>query len=261
MESVDLERYGVGRLCDARLEARAALLHEALVANPGCRVRRIAGGVRRKEMGFTRFLRNPRVSPRALSQAMAGRVADRVEGRDVLAIQDTSQIVLGNREKARQGYGPVGKGGNLRGVLMHPVLAVDAASGDLLGLVDVEIWNRHGRKRVTKARTRPKAEENPGVGARGRFGRARFWPRRAASRRYRIGKATTSTISRIVPKTWIFSRASSTTGKSRPANRGRIQYYLGMSRVCRRLRVSRSMFPPLRAGRRAKRNWRYGSPL
>ena len=158
MESVDLERYGVGRLCDARLEARAALLHEALVANPGCRVRRIAGGVRRKEMGFTRFLRNPRVSPRALSQAMAGRVADRVEGRDVLAIQDTSQIVLGNREKARQGYGPVGKGGNLRGVLMHPVLAVDAASGDLLGLVDVEIWNRHGRKRVTKARTRPKAE-------------------------------------------------------------------------------------------------------
>ena len=158
VETVDLERYGVGRFGDARLEVRGALLHEALVANPGCRIRRIAGGERRREMGFTRFLRNPRVSPSALSQAAAARVADRVEGRDVLAIQDTSQIVLGNREKAKQGYGPVGKGGNLRGVLMHPVLAVDAASGDLLGLVDVEIWNRHGRQRVTKARTRPKAE-------------------------------------------------------------------------------------------------------
>jgi hypothetical protein len=156
MQTVDLERYWVGNFGDARLEARGAALHEALVANPGCRIRRVAGGERRKEMGFTRFLRNPRVSPRALSEAVASRVADRVEGREVLAIQDTSQIVLGNREKAKQGYGPVGKGGNLRGVLMHPVLAVDAASGDLLGLVDVEIWNR--KKRVTKARTRPKAE-------------------------------------------------------------------------------------------------------
>jgi hypothetical protein len=106
METVDLERYWVGDFGDARLEARGALLHEALVANPGCRIRRVAGGERRKEMGFTRFLRNPRVSPRALSQAAASRVADRVEGRDVLAIQDTSQIVLGNREKAKQGYGP-----------------------------------------------------------------------------------------------------------------------------------------------------------
>jgi hypothetical protein len=94
VETVDLGRYGVGRFGDARLEARGALLHEALVANPGCRIRRVARGVRRKEMGFTRFLRNPRVSPRALSQA-AARVADRVEGHDMLAIQDTSQIVLG----------------------------------------------------------------------------------------------------------------------------------------------------------------------
>jgi len=105
VETVDLERYGVGRFGDARLEVRGALLHEALVANPGCRIRRIAGGERRREMGFTRFLRNPRVSPSALSQAAAARVADRVEGRDVLAIQDTSQIVLGNREKAKQGTG------------------------------------------------------------------------------------------------------------------------------------------------------------
>ncbi len=158
MEAVDLNRYGVGRFGDARLEVRGALLHGALIAKPGCRVRRIAGGLRSQEMGFTRFLRNPRVNPRLLSQGAAARAADRVEGRDMLAIQDTSQIVLGNRDKAREGYGPVGKGGNLRGVLIHPVLAVDAASGDLLGLVDVEIWNRRGGQRVTKARTRPKAE-------------------------------------------------------------------------------------------------------
>ena len=109
-------------------------------------------------MGFSRFLRNRRVSVRALCEGAATRLADRIEGRDVLAIQDTSEIVLGGREKRKQGYGPVGRGGNLRGVLLHPVLAVDAASGELLGLADVEIWNREGGKRVTKARKRPRAE-------------------------------------------------------------------------------------------------------
>lgn len=85
-----------------------------------------------------------------------------------MAIRDTSQIVLGNREKARQGFGPVGIGGNLRGVLVHPVLAVDAASGDLLGLVNVEIWNR--RQRVTKpARKRTKAELISAARNRGKF--------------------------------------------------------------------------------------------
>ena len=65
-----------------------------------------------------------------------------MKGREVLAIQDTSEIILGGRKVRSRGYGPVGKGGWLGGVLLHPVLAVDAASGEVLGLADVAAWNR-----------------------------------------------------------------------------------------------------------------------
>ena len=105
----------------------------------------LAGGQRRSEIGFGRFLRNPAVTVAGLGEAAARRTAERVSGRDVLAIQDTSEISLGGRKKRDEGYGAVGKGG-CSGVLMHPVLAVDAASGELFGLADIAVWNRDGGK-------------------------------------------------------------------------------------------------------------------
>ena len=78
----------------------------------------------------------------ALSQGAAARTGERVTGRDVLAIQDTSEIILGGAKIRAKGYGPVGKGGAVGGVLLHPVLAVDAATGELLGLADITVWNR-----------------------------------------------------------------------------------------------------------------------
>jgi hypothetical protein len=112
------------------------------VASPGSCILALAGGQRRGEIGFGRFLRNPAVTVAGLSEAASRHTAERVSGRDVLAIQDTSEISLGGRKKRDEGYGVVGKGGNLSGVLLHPVLAVDAASGELFGLVDIAAWNR-----------------------------------------------------------------------------------------------------------------------
>jgi hypothetical protein len=82
--------------------------------------------------------------------------AQRVAGRDIIAVQDTSELVLGGRRARAAGYGPVGKGGATRGLLLHPTLAVDAAEGALLGLASMQIWNRKGgalaprRSRETK---------------------------------------------------------------------------------------------------------------
>ena len=112
------------------------------MGRPGSCIREIAGGQRRAEVGFARFLRNRAVTIAALSRAAASRTAARVAGRDVLAIQDTSEIILGGAKVRAQGFGPLGKGGNLGGVLLHPVLTVDAQSGELLGLADVSVWNR-----------------------------------------------------------------------------------------------------------------------
>ena len=83
----------------------------------------------------------------------AERTAERVAGRDVVVIQDTSELALGGRRAKASGYGPVGKGGALRGLLLHAVLAVDAGTGGVLGLVDAKVWNRKGGK-VTDRRSR-----------------------------------------------------------------------------------------------------------
>jgi hypothetical protein len=127
-------------------------LHAALVARPGSCIRRLAG-TRAREIQFTRFLRNGSVTATARAAHAADRTAARAAGRDVVVIQDTSELALGGRRAKANGYGPVGKGGALRGLLLHAVLAVDAGTGGVLGLVDARVWNRKGGK-VTDRRSR-----------------------------------------------------------------------------------------------------------
>jgi len=121
------------------------VLHAALVARPGSCIRRLAG-TRAREIQFTRFLRNGSVTAAEMASHAAERTAVRAAGRDVVVIQDTSELALGGRRARANGYGPVGKGGALRGLLLHAVLAVDAGTGGLLGLVDAKVWNRTGGK-------------------------------------------------------------------------------------------------------------------
>jgi Transposase DDE domain len=109
-------------------------------------------------MQFTRLLRNPAVTPAEMSAHVAEETAGRVAGRDVVAIQDTSELVLGGRRARADGFGPVGGGGALGGLLLHPVLAVEAGTGALLGLVDAKIWNRDTGP-VTPRRDRTTAQK------------------------------------------------------------------------------------------------------
>jgi hypothetical protein len=119
---------------------RGVFLHERLVA-VGCRgvsVRRL-GGCRAGEIRITRFLRNPAVSLEEMVETAAARTSRRVAGRHVLAIQDTTTV----RAEAKG-----------RCIALHPVIAVDAVEGALLGLVDARFFLRHGSTaaaRKTKA--------------------------------------------------------------------------------------------------------------
>ena len=107
-------------------------------------------------MQFTRLLRNRSVTVTQMSKHAGEQTGRRVAGRHVVAVQDTSELVLGSR-RARAGYGPVGKG-NAAGLLLHPVLAVEVGTGALLGLVSMHVWNRSAselaprRKRATAAK-------------------------------------------------------------------------------------------------------------
>ncbi|HZC94842.1 MAG TPA: IS4 family transposase [Bradyrhizobium sp.] len=145
-------------------------MHAALVARPCPCIRRLAG-TRAREIQFTRFLRNGAVTATEMASHAARRTAVRAAGRDVVVIQDTSELALGGRRAKASGYGPVGKGGALRGLLLHAVLAVDARSGGVLGLVDAKVWNRKGGKaKPRRARRTPQKESQRWLDATSRAG-------------------------------------------------------------------------------------------
>ena len=76
--------------------------------HPGSCILELGGGLRRGEIGFGRFLRNPAVTVGALSEAAGDRISERVQGRDILAIQDTGGIGLQIIIKAKPRKSPYG---------------------------------------------------------------------------------------------------------------------------------------------------------
>jgi hypothetical protein len=105
------------------------------------RVRRL-GGDRAGEIRLTRWLRNAAVTPEAMVAEAGCRTAARCAGLHVLAIQDTTVVRSA--------------GGG--GLYLHPALAVDAASGAILGLTHAQFLSRsQGRK--AERRKKPIAEK------------------------------------------------------------------------------------------------------
>ena len=90
------------------------------------------GGDRAGEMRITRFLHNPKVTADEMMATARARTCAQVAGRHVLAIQDTSALRVD------------GKG---VGLSFHPVIAVDANAGTVLGLVDNFFLTRQGGER------------------------------------------------------------------------------------------------------------------
>ena len=114
-------------------------------------LRRLAFGQRRDIVRFGRFLSNRRVTVERLIDGWGEPTASACAGRHVLAIQDTSEINFRTTPERRRGLGETGKG-NGRGLLLHAMLAVDAADGGVLGLVSGRIWTRSGRRDVSHDR-------------------------------------------------------------------------------------------------------------
>jgi hypothetical protein len=132
LEEVAME-LGLGGFGDARLEKGGVFLHGRLVAKggKGISVRQL-GCDRAGEMRITRFLHNPKVTVREMVATTAARTCAQVRGRHVLAIQDTTAIRVDEKGI---------------GLSAHPLIAVDANEGTVLGLVDVCFLKRQGGER------------------------------------------------------------------------------------------------------------------
>jgi len=119
-----------------------------MVAGKDVCLRRLAKGKRSQEVRFNRFLGNAKVTAARVIESWGEGTAAAAEGRHILAIQDTSEINFSTTAKRRRGLGEIGHG-NGRGVLLHPMLAVDAENGGCLGLLSGQVWTRKGRHTVS----------------------------------------------------------------------------------------------------------------
>ena len=116
-----------------------------MVAGRTVCLRRLSRGNRALEVRFNRFLGHDKVTVERIIESWSESTVAAVEGRHVLAIQDTSEIHFNTTPQRRRELGEIGKG-NHHGVLLHPLLAVDADDGSCLGLVSGQIWTRTGRR-------------------------------------------------------------------------------------------------------------------
>jgi hypothetical protein len=119
-----------------------------MVAGKDVCLRRLSKGDRAREVRFNRLLGNDKVTTERIIESWSEGTVAAAEGRHVLAIQDTSEINFTTTAERRRGLGETAKG-NVHGLLLHPMLAVDAEDGTGLGLLSGKIWTRNGRRTVS----------------------------------------------------------------------------------------------------------------
>ena len=126
-----------------------------MVARKTVCLRRL-GGTRSGELRIGRFFANPKVTAGRIVAGWSRLTGPACAERHVLAIQDSTELMFPTTAQRRRGLGPVGYG-NVYGVLVHAMLAVDALDGACLGLVGGAVWSRDGVNPV-RHRERPLSE-------------------------------------------------------------------------------------------------------
>ncbi|MBY5365454.1 MAG: IS4 family transposase [Rhizobium sp.] len=132
------------------------LLRRIVLRETVC-LRQLAEGNHSQEIRFGRFLNNSAVSVEEIIAGWSQETRSAVEGRHVLALQDTSEIKFATTPDSRRELGKIKKG-NCFGLLLHPMLALDADTGSCLGLVGGRVWTR-GSEELTPHAERPLNEK------------------------------------------------------------------------------------------------------
>jgi hypothetical protein len=132
--------YPLGRFGDRRLAATANALLEAMQKQRTMCLHALASD-RKQQRRFNDFLDNEAVT-RDEMVTQAGRLtAQRAVGRNVVVVSDTSEHNYARHSGRKQGFGTVGNGVDI-GVLIHPLVALDAETGGVIGLVGAAVINR-----------------------------------------------------------------------------------------------------------------------
>jgi hypothetical protein len=151
-----MEQPQLGRFGDRRLAATGDALLAAMQNRQTMCLDALASDYDEMRR-FTDFLDNEAVTRHEILAYAGQLTARRVGGRHVLAVADTSEVNCATHTGRKRGFGTVGNGRDI-GVFVHPIIAVDADCGGLLGLVGAEVINR-SKGKVDKQATRSADEK------------------------------------------------------------------------------------------------------
>jgi hypothetical protein len=133
-----------GLFGDARLERRGKEFFGRLSQTPSSSIRRIALN-NAEQRAFYRFLNNSKVSEESLIEEASRRMEGMCEGRDLLCIQDTSEINLVKHKGRHQAESGLGRSDNSQSgdcFKLHPGLVMDAHSTSPLGFSAIKVFHR-----------------------------------------------------------------------------------------------------------------------
>jgi hypothetical protein len=136
------ENY-MGKFGDKRLDKRASLLSSLIYFGRTSSIHNLTM-TEAEQKGAYRFLSNKKVEEKILIDACKERSSYLCEGKDVMVIQDTSEINVDNhRNRLKKGSG-IGLTGNNKdlGFFLHSSLVLDASTETILGFSDIQLWHR-----------------------------------------------------------------------------------------------------------------------
>ena len=135
MVEAELGRFGDKRLAGVGNALLASMRSERTLCLP-----QLAKD-RNQFVQFGRFVANPAVTTQEMLASTARLTDERAAGRHVLAIMDTTDLRFATHEASKRGFGRDAND-TCPGLFLHPVLAVDAGHGGVIGLVDCVVLNR-----------------------------------------------------------------------------------------------------------------------
>jgi Transposase DNA-binding len=153
MESISHRENYMGKFGDKRLDKRAAQLSALLFFGGSCSLHGITHA-EAEQKGAYRFLDNFRAEESILIDAIKERSSYLCQGRDVLVIEDSSEINVENHHNRLQpdtGLGPTGNNKDI-GFFIHTSLVLDASDQTALGFSDIQLWHRETDKQTKEQR-------------------------------------------------------------------------------------------------------------
>lgn len=170
MESWASQNFADCQLGDKRLNRRALEIGQVLVLGFGQALSMLFKEENPLKRAYE-FLANSKAQFDKLTQPHRENTAREVQTLSVvLAVGDTTYLDYKSIKAKREGYGPIGNGGN--GLILHTTLAVEPEMGQSLGLLWQKLWHRQSNakppanetlkhKKIRQAAERKAARSKP----------------------------------------------------------------------------------------------------